>query len=111
MVTSIQFEAWAELINNTKRDYKIKYTELFGGDVHLQQSTFSFPFVKLYIKLEKYITLENYFQEKTQKRKLQRNYRIESDRFLSEGVVTVRDYGKVVGKHFYLIFHKVKNKI
>ena len=26
------------MTNNTKRDYKIKHTELFGGDVHLQQS-------------------------------------------------------------------------
>ena len=32
------FEAWADMKNNTKRDYQIKHTELFGGDVHLQQS-------------------------------------------------------------------------
>ncbi|CAF3338949.1 unnamed protein product [Rotaria socialis] len=32
------FEAWADMTNNTKRDYQIKRTELFGGDVHLQQS-------------------------------------------------------------------------
>ncbi|CAF4507964.1 unnamed protein product, partial [Didymodactylos carnosus] len=30
------FEAWADMTNSTKRDYKIKHTELFGGDVKLQ---------------------------------------------------------------------------
>ncbi|CAF1399312.1 unnamed protein product [Didymodactylos carnosus] len=29
------FEAWADMTNSTKRDYKIKHTELFGGDVKL----------------------------------------------------------------------------
>lgn len=141
------------MINNTKRDYKIKHTELFGGDVHLQQSpnspraynrcyclqeccccsastneapqivsegelagiywysieqpfvlvqqsTFSLPFVKPNIKLEKYVTLENYFQERTQKGKFKRKYRIESDRFLPKGTVTVREDGRVVGQAF-----------
>jgi hypothetical protein len=137
--------------NNTKRDYQIKHTELFGGDVHLQQSyhvprafgrqccmksccccdsappaaptiqaegelagiywysidqsfiliqqsTFSLPFVQPNIKLEKYAGLENYFQERTQKGKFQRKYRIESDRFLPKGTVTVREDGRVVGQ-------------
>ncbi|CAF0973631.1 unnamed protein product [Rotaria sordida] len=145
------FEAWADMTNNTKRDYQIKRTELFGGDVHLQQtvhprssrherccmkacccdsaafggaptiesegelagiywysidqpfiliqqSTFSLPFVKPNIKLEKYAGLKNYFQEQTQKGKFQRKYRIESDRFLPKGTVTVREDGRVVGQ-------------
>ncbi|CAF1338888.1 unnamed protein product, partial [Didymodactylos carnosus] len=29
------FEAWADMTNSTKRDYKIKRTEIFGGDVRL----------------------------------------------------------------------------
>jgi hypothetical protein len=139
------------MTNNTKRDYQIKHTELFGGDVHLQQSirpnrgfaqpccmksccccdygggaaptiqaegelaglywysidqsfvliqqsTFSLPFVKPIIKLEKYSGLTNYFQEQTQKGKFQRKYRIESDRFLPKGTITVREDGRVVGQ-------------
>jgi len=145
-----EFEAWADMTNNTKRDYQIKHTELFGGDVHLQesghfsrgsrqnyayeccccsaappmaptiesegelagiywysidqpfvliqQSTYSLPFVKPTIKLEKYAGLINYFQEQTQKGKFQRKYRIESDRFLPKGTVTVREDGRVVGQ-------------
>ena len=145
------FEAWADMTNSTKRDYQIKHTELFGGDVHLhetahygrrtmsrmycmraccmdstaenvpkvesegeltgiywysidqpfvlvQQSTFSLPFVKADIKLEKYAGLTNYFQEQTQKGKFQRKYRIESDKFLPKGTVTVREDGRVVGQ-------------
>ncbi|CAF3117074.1 unnamed protein product [Rotaria socialis] len=146
------FEAWADMTNNTKRDYKIKHTELFGGDVNLQQSgnssnryadrccciqecclcsappgatptvqsegelaglywysidqpfvliqqsTFSLPFVKPTIKLEKYAGLQNYFQERTQKGKFQRKYRIESDKFLPKGTVTIREDGRVVGQ-------------
>jgi len=144
------FEAWADMTNNTKRDYQIKHTELFGGDVHLQQSfhqprafkhccmrsccccdsapaappsiqaegelagiywysidqpfvliqqsTFSLPFVKPIIKLEKYSGLTNYFQEQTQKGKFQRKYRIESDSFLPKGTVTIREDGRVVGQ-------------
>ncbi|UJR17899.1 hypothetical protein I4U23_004798 [Adineta vaga] len=143
------FEAWADMKNNTKRDYQIKHTELFGGDVHLQQShrpvralrqccmkscccdcagggaptiqaegelagiywysidepfvlmqqsTFSLPFVKPTIKLEKYSGLQNYFQEQTQKGKFQRKYRIESDSFLPKGTVTIREDGRVVGQ-------------
>jgi len=137
------------MTNNTKRDYQIKHTELFGGDVHLQQSihshrpfprqccmktccccdsapppaptiqaegelagiywysidqpfvliqqsTYSLPFVKPTIKLEKYAGLNNYFQEQTQKGKFKRNYRIESDRFLPKGTITVREDGRVV---------------
>jgi hypothetical protein len=139
------------MTNNTKRDYKIKHTELFGGDVNLlefgqnsrgfggqnyagyeccmcsaapaapkiesegelagiywysidqpfvliQQSTFSLPFVKPDIKLEKYAGLENYFQEKTQRGKFQRKYRIQSDKFLPKGNVTIREDGRVVGQ-------------
>jgi hypothetical protein len=139
------------MTNNTKRDYQIKHTELFGGDVHLQQSvhvprafnrqccmksccccdcsagapptiqaegelagiywysieqpfvliqrsTFSLPFVKPNIKLEKYAGLTNYFQEQTQKGKFQRKYRVESDRFLPKGIVTIREEGRVVGQ-------------
>jgi hypothetical protein len=138
------------MTNNTKRDYQIKHTELFGGDVHLQQSvrpirvpraccmkaccccdcgagapptiqaegelagiywysidqpfiliqqsTFSLPFVKPTIKLEKYAGLQNHFQPQTQKGKFQRKYRIESDRFLPKGTVTVREDGRVVGQ-------------
>jgi hypothetical protein len=138
------------MTNNTKRDYQIKHTELFGGDVHLQQaghrgggmmrnccmkscccccdsapaptiqaegelaglywysidqqfvliqqSTFSLPFVRPNIKLEKFAGLTNYFQEQTQKGKFQRKYRIESDRFLPKGTVTVREEGRVVGQ-------------
>ena len=139
------------MTNSTKRDYKIKHTELFGGDVHLQQighrstdyaacyrcaeaccccsapglaptiksegelaglyfysidqsfvlvqqSTFSLPFVKPEIKLEKYLSIENYFQEQTQKGKFQRKYRIESDKFLPKGIVTIREDGRVVGQ-------------
>ncbi|CAF0982040.1 unnamed protein product [Adineta steineri] len=143
-----QFDAWADMTNNTKRDYKIKHTELFGGDVHLQgsgqmsrgygycaqeccccscasgapkieaegelagiywysidqpfvlvqQSTYSLPFVKPNIKLEKYAGLENCFQERTQKGKFQRKYRVESDKFLPKGTVTVREDGRVVGQ-------------
>ncbi|CAF1044373.1 unnamed protein product [Adineta steineri] len=145
------FEAWADMTNNTKRDYQIKHTELFGGDVHLQQthhaprlmkrccmktcccccdsspavppsiqsegelagiyfysinqpfiliqqSTFSLPFVKPNVKLEKYSGLENYFQEQTQKGKFQRKYRIESDSFLPKGTITIREDGRVVGQ-------------
>jgi hypothetical protein len=145
------FQAWADMKNNTKRDYQIKHTELFGGDVHLQQSihsnriyprqccmkscccmdscaapqptieaqgelaglyfysidqpfiliqqsTFSLPFVQPNIKLEKYSGLTNYFQEQTQKGKFQRKYRIESDRFLPKGTVTIREDGRVVGQ-------------
>ncbi|CAF4897775.1 unnamed protein product [Rotaria sp. Silwood1] len=145
------FDAWADMTNNTKRDYQIKRTELFGGDVHLQQtahhvrrfhpqsccmkacccdsgfggaptiesegelagiywysidqpfmliqqSTFSLPFVKPIINLEKYAGLTNYFQEQTQKGKFQRKYRIESDRFLPKGTVTIREDGRVVGQ-------------
>ncbi|CAF3351058.1 unnamed protein product, partial [Rotaria sp. Silwood2] len=144
------FEAWADMTNNTKRDYQIKRTELFGGDVQLQetahqsrrfhaqccmkscccdsavggaptiesegelagiywysidqpfiliqQSTFSLPFVKPNITLEKYAGLTNYFQEQTQKGKFQRKYRVESDRFLPKGTVTVREDGRVVGQ-------------
>lgn len=148
---SHQFEAWADMTNNTKRDYQIKHTELFGGDVHLQQashhyggmctraccmkacccccdsapaptiqsegelaglyfysidqafvliqqSTFSLPFVKPNIKLEKFAGLTNYFQENTQKGKFERKYRVESDRFLPKGTVTVREDGRVVGQ-------------
>jgi hypothetical protein len=139
------------MTNNTKRDYKIKHTELFGGDVNLQdsgnnsrgyggqcyaaqqcccltsksiapqiegegelagiywysieqpfvliqQSTFSLPFVKPNIKLEKFAGLENHFQEQTQKGKFQRKYRIESDKFLPKGTVTIREDGRVVGQ-------------
>jgi len=138
------------MTNNTKRDYQIKHTELFGGDVHLQQSfrqprafkhccmrsccccdsapaappsiqaegelagiywysidqpfvliqqsTFSLPFVKPNIKLEKFAGLQNYFQEQTQKGKFQRKYRIESDSFLPKGTVTIREDGRVVGQ-------------
>ena len=137
------------MINNTKRDYKIKHTELFGGDVNLQesqhhsrgfggcayqccmcesapaapptiqsegelagiywysidqpfvlvqQSTFSLPFVKPNIILEKYAGLQNYFQERTQKGKFQRKYRIQSDKFLPKGNVTIREDGRVVGQ-------------
>lgn len=146
-----QFEAWADMTNNTKRDYKIKRTELFGGDVHLQQasntsrgyercccyeacccccdsappapqivsegelagiywysieqpfvliqqSTFSLPFVTPNIKLEKYAGLVCYFQERTEKGKFQRKYRIESDKFLPKGTVTIREDGRVVGQ-------------
>lgn len=145
------FEAWAAMTNDTKRDYEVKNTELFGGDVHLeqtnhcspvmygkrcciaaccmdsapppvptiqsegelaglywysidqpfvlvQQSTFSLPFVKPNIKLEKYAGLTNYFQEQTQKGKFQRKYRIESDKFLPKGTVTIREDGRVVGQ-------------
>jgi hypothetical protein len=137
--------------NNTKRDYKIKHTELFGGDVQLQQSgnisrgyggqcycvqeccccsapgsgptiesqgelaglywysidqsfiliqqsTFSLPFVKPNIKLEKFVALTNHFQERTQKGKFQRKYRIQSDKFLPKGIVTIREDGRVVGQ-------------
>ncbi|CAF3351069.1 unnamed protein product [Rotaria sp. Silwood2] len=145
-----QFEAWADMTNNTKRDYKIKRTELFGGDVNLQesgnfsrdyasrccyetcccppspsaapkiesegelagiywysidqpfvliqQSTFSLPFVKPNIKLEKYAGLQYHFQERTEKGKFQRKYRIESDKFLPKGTVTIREDGRVVGQ-------------
>jgi hypothetical protein len=137
------------MTNSTKRDYKIKHTELFGGDVNLQesrhqsggyacyscvracccdcsapapriesegelaglywysidqpfvlvqQSTFSLPFVKPNIKLEKYVALNNSFQERTQKGKFQRKYRIQSDKFLPKGNVTVREDGRVVGQ-------------
>jgi len=138
------------MTNTTKRDYKIKHTELFGGDVNLQQSTnysagyqnrccclrescccstsepptiqsegelaglyfysinqsfvlvqqstFSLPFVKPNIKLEKYVALNNHFQERTQKGKFQRKYRIQSDKFLPKGNVTVREDGRVVGQ-------------
>jgi hypothetical protein len=145
------FEAWADMTNNTKRDYKIKHTELFGGDVQLQgspnvsggyggrcyclqecccasasppvptieaqgelaglyfysidqsfvliqQSTFSLPFVKANIQLEKYVSINNYFQEQTQKGKFQRKYRIQSDKFLPKGNVTIREDGRVVGQ-------------
>ena len=142
------FEAWADMKNNTKRDYQIKHTELFGGDVHLQQSfhqprhamrkccmaeccccdcsaptieaqgelaglywysinqpfiltqqsAFSLPFVQPIIKLEKYSGLINHFQEQQQKGKFQRKYRIESDRFLPRGTVTIREDGRVVGQ-------------
>lgn len=146
------FEAWADVKNISKRDYQIKSTELFGGDVELvqssgqrtfmlakhayassaplsmaappppptiesqgelaglyfysinqpfilnQQSTFSLPFVKPTIQLEKYAGLENHFQEQSQKGKFHRKYRIESDRFLPSGVVTVREDGRVVGQ-------------
>jgi len=146
---SHSFEAWADMTNSTKRDYKIKHTELFGGDVNLQesrgfaggyynrccvqecccctsldapkiesegelaglyfysinqsfvlvqQSTFSLPFVKPNIKLEKYVALTNSFQERTQKGKFQRKYRIQSDKFLPKGNVTVREDGRVVGQ-------------
>ncbi|UJR29770.1 hypothetical protein I4U23_017318 [Adineta vaga] len=146
-----QFDAWADMTNNTKRDYKIKHTELFGGDVHLQdspvhsrgyggqcycaqeccclrsapaapqiesqgelagiywysidqpfvliqQSTFSLPFVKPTITIEKYSGLENQFQERTQKGKFQRKYRIESDKFLPKGTITIREEGRIVGQ-------------
>jgi len=138
------------MTNNTKRDYQIKHTELFGGDVHLQQSvrpirapraccmkaccccdsapaavptiqsegelagiywysidqsfvliqqsTFSLPFVKANIHLEKYVSINNYFQENTQKGKFQRKYRIQSDKFLPKGNVTIREDGRVVGQ-------------
>jgi hypothetical protein len=138
------------MTNNTKRDYKIKHTELFGGDVQLQgspnvsagyglrcccvqesccssaappptieaqgelaglyfysidqsfvliqQSTFSLPFVKANIILEKYVSINNYFQENTQKGKFQRKYRIQSDKFLPKGNVTIREDGRVVGQ-------------
>ena len=33
-----RFEAWADMTNDTKRDFKVKRTELFGGDVQLQES-------------------------------------------------------------------------
>ncbi|CAF3955726.1 unnamed protein product [Rotaria sp. Silwood1] len=145
------FEAWADMTNNTKRDYKIKRTELFGGDVNLQesrnssqnyayecccmekcccssvppaaptiesegelagiywysidqpfiliqQSTFSLPFVKPNIKLEKYAGLIYHFQERTEKGKFQRKYRIESDKFLPKGTITIREDGRVVGQ-------------
>ena len=142
-----QFDAWADMTNDTRRDYQIKHTELFGGDVHLQQetkvshrcyeaeeccyssafpehqqivsegelggiyqysidqpfvllqqSTFSLPFVKANIQLEKYVGLINHFQEGTQKGKFERKYRIESDRFLPKGTVTIREAGRVVGQ-------------
>jgi hypothetical protein len=64
----------------------------------LQQSTFSLPFVKPNIKLEKYAGLTNHFQEQTQKGKFQRKYRVESDRFLPKGTVTIREDGRVVGQ-------------
>jgi len=119
------FEAWADMTNNTKRDYQIKHTELFGGDVHLQQSfhqprafkhccmrsccccdsapaappsiqaegelagiywysidqpfvliqqsTFSLPFVKPNIKLEKYAALQQLFSRTNTKRKISKN--------------------------------------
>ena len=139
------------MTNNTKRDYKIKRTELFGGDVQLQQnanrsndyggcyrtgelrcccssdsspptiesqgelaglyfysidqpfvliqqSTYSLPFVKPNIQLEKYLSVENYFQEQKQKGKFQRKYRIESDKFLPKGLVTIREDGRVIGQ-------------
>jgi hypothetical protein len=131
------------MTNSTKRDYKIKHTELFGGDIQLQQSqncssgyltcccyssdetpkiesqgelsglyfysidqsfvlvqqsTFSLPFVKTNIKLEKYFSLTNYFQEQTQKGKFKRKYQIQSDSFLPKGIVTVREDGRVVGQ-------------
>ena len=139
------------MTNNTKRDYKIKHTELFGGDVNLQegqqgyrdypmkrccmtrccccdsaapppaiqaegelagiywysidqpfvliqQSTFSLPFAEAKIKLEKYAGLTNYFQETTQKGKFQRKYRLETDKFLPKGTVTVREDGRIVGQ-------------
>ena len=145
------FEAWADMINRTKRDYQIKHTELFGGDVQLrqstnqfrsfakrcciqecccccdsssappqieaqgelaglyfysidqpfvltQQSTFSLPFVKPILKLDKYSGLTNHFQEQNQKGKLNRMYRIESDRFLPKGSITIREDGRVVGQ-------------
>ena len=145
------FEAWADMTNQTKRDYKIQRTELFGGDVHLQQarpfhaprafgrqccmgmaeccccdsapqiqaegelagvywysidqpfvlvqqSTFSLPFVEPKIQLEKYFGLQTFFQEQTHKGKFQRKYRLESDRFLPKGNVTVREDGRVVGQ-------------
>ena len=147
---SHSFEAWADMNNNTKRDYKIKHTELFGGDVQLQgsshrpmaystrccclqecccsapaapptieaqgelaglyfyaidqsfvlvqQSTFSLPFVKANIQIEKYVSINNYFQEQTQKGKFQRKYRIQSDKFLPKGNVTIREDGRVVGQ-------------
>lgn len=138
------------MTNNTKRDYKIKRTELFGGDVHLQQngrdstnsrgcycaaelcccscensspkiesqgelaglyfysidqpfvliqqSTYSLPFVKPIIQLEKILSIENYFQEQKQKGKFQRKYRIQSDKFLPKGLVTIREDGRVIGQ-------------
>jgi len=131
--------------NNIKRDYQIKRTELFGGDVHLQQLsnhhrpmmtrscccmkstcacdsccdvvstiqakeelvglywysidqaflllqrlTFSIPFVQANIKLVKYShELQIYFHEQTQKGNFQGKYRIELDRFLPKGNLTV----------------------
>ncbi|CAF1238849.1 unnamed protein product, partial [Didymodactylos carnosus] len=144
------FEAWADMTNSTKRDYKIKHTELFGGDVRLNapqprhfgshlrmakcccccdcaggaapqiqsegelaglywysidqpfvlvsQSTFSLPFVEANITLTKYAGLELHFVERTQKGKFQRKYRVESDKFLPKGTVTVREDGRVVGQ-------------
>ncbi|CAF0946448.1 unnamed protein product [Didymodactylos carnosus] len=35
-VDQVSFLAWADMTNSTKRDYKIKHVELFGGDVPLQ---------------------------------------------------------------------------
>ena len=138
------------MTNNTKRDYKIKHTELFGGDVCLQhdssyqsqrmarccccaevcccdsapapeiksegelagvyfysiaqqfvlaqQSTFSLPFVEANLKLEKYAGVELYFHEQGQKGKFTRKYRVEADRFLPSGSVTIREEGRVVGQ-------------
>ncbi|CAF1203465.1 unnamed protein product [Rotaria sordida] len=120
------FQAFAEITNGTKQEYRIDRTELFSGDVHLQgeveakrrrdrsrslylysidqpfillpKSTFGLPFINATIQIRKYVGLTLSFTSHTQIRKLQRKYRIESiDKFLPGGPLTIREQGHLVG--------------
>ncbi|CAF1154802.1 unnamed protein product [Didymodactylos carnosus] len=50
------------------------------------------------IPIRKICRFTKSFQERTHRGKFQRKYRIESDKFLSKGTVTIREDGRVVGQ-------------
>ena len=84
-------EAQGELAGH----YRYSIDQLF---LLVQQRTFSLPFVQAKMELEKCTGLESNFQGQSRKGKVQRKYRIRSDKFLPRRVITIRDDGKVVGQ-------------
>ncbi|CAF2804336.1 unnamed protein product [Rotaria sp. Silwood2] len=84
-----QFEAWADMTNNTKREFRCL------EECCCSSASQSTPTIESEGELaEKYSGLQYYFQERTEKGKFQRKYRIESDKFLPKGTVTIREDGR-----------------
>jgi hypothetical protein len=146
-VDSHEFQGWADINNNTKKEFVVDKTEIIGGDVSVQRhhhhhyamadgaprvsmmkaraapmiqsqgevaglytysisdpytlvpnSTFSLPFVKPVLSLERIAKANTYFNANNDKGKFERVYRIKSNQFLPAGNVTVREDNRVVGQ-------------